>query len=91
MTVTKVHLVKRVISLGLSAKKSKQAVQAVIDSVLSALKNGEKAKISRFGTFGIKYRKARIGRNPKTGETINISERKIPFFKAAEELKEAIK
>lgn len=91
MTVTKAQLVERVIGLGVPEKTAKMAVQKFIDSIVEALKKGEKAQISGFGCFKIKERRARIGRNPKTGAVVNVPVKKVPIFRAAEELKEAVK
>ncbi len=67
----------------LSKKDADAAVKAVIDAVTEALKDGEKVALVGFGTFEVKTRAARTGKNPRTGEVINIPEAKVPSFKAA--------
>ncbi|EIT84301.1 DNA-binding protein HU [Fictibacillus macauensis ZFHKF-1] len=75
----------------LSKKDASQAVDAVMDSITDALKNGEKVQLIGFGTFEVRERAARKGRNPQTGEEIEIAASKVPAFKAGKELKEATK
>ena len=75
----------------LTNKASRDAVQAVINSIRDALKRGEKVVITGFGTFSVRQRVARVGRNPKTGEKITISARKAPGFTAGKTLKKAIR
>lgn len=91
MTVTKAHLVKRVVALGVPERVAKHAVQLVIETIAWALKHNEKAQITGFGSFHIKERRGRIGRNPKTGEIVNVAPKRIPAFKPAEELKLAVR
>jgi len=67
-----------------------RAVQAVLDSVAGALKNGDQVVLAGFGTFAVKDRSARMGRNPKTGEEIKIAASRVPGFKAGKALKEAL-
>jgi DNA-binding protein HU-beta len=68
-----------------------RAVDAVIESITGALKAGDSVSLVGFGTFTVKERAARQGRNPKTGETINIAAAKVPGFKAGKGLKDAVK
>ncbi len=75
----------------LSKKDADAAVKAVIDAVTEALKDGEKVALVGFGTFEVKTRAARTGKNPRTGEMINIPESKVPSFKAGSALKDAVK
>ncbi len=75
----------------LSKKDADAAVKAVIDAVTEALKDGEKVALVGFGTFEVKTRAARTGKNPHTGEVINIPEAKVPSFKAGSALKDAVK
>ena len=75
----------------LSKKDADAAVKAVIDAVTEALKDGEKIQLVGFGTFEVKTRAARTGKNPRTGEVINIPEAKVPSFKAGSALKDAVK
>lgn len=75
----------------LSKKDADAAVKAVIDAVTEALKDGEKVALVGFGTFEVKTRAARTGKNPRTGEVIEIPEAKVPSFKAGSALKDAVK
>jgi DNA-binding protein HU-beta len=67
-----------------------KAVEAVVDSITRALRKGEQVSIIGFGSFSVKSRAARQGRNPKTGETIQISASRVPGFKAGKALKDAV-
>ncbi len=91
MTITKAHIVERVIGLGVSERVAKQAVQLVIDAIAETLKLNQKAQITGFGSFHIKVRGARTGRNPKTGAVVTIPSKKVPVFKPAEEFKQAVR
>lgn len=75
----------------LSKKDAEAAVKAVIDSVTEALTEGDKVALVGFGTFEVKTRAARAGKNPRTGEVIQIPEAKVPSFKAGAALKNAVK
>lgn len=74
----------------MSKKDAEVALSAVIDSIKDALKAGEKVQIVGFGTFSVKERAARTGKNPATGETIEIAASKVPAFAAGKALKDAI-
>jgi integration host factor beta subunit len=65
-------------------------VDEIFDSMTNSLAKGEKVEIRGFGSFKVKGHKARKGRNPKTGETIDIPAKKTPFFKVGKELKERV-
>ncbi|AMO56293.1 MULTISPECIES: HU family DNA-binding protein [Endozoicomonas] len=67
-----------------------RALDAMINTVTDALKNGEQVVLVGFGTFAVKDRAARTGRNPQTGEPIEIAAAKIPSFKAGKALKDAV-
>ena len=75
---------------GLSKKDSDKAVNAVVDSIVEAMKAGEKVTIIGFGAFEAKERAARIGRNPQTKQEIRIPATRIPQFKAGKALKDII-
>ncbi|MBR2743328.1 MAG: HU family DNA-binding protein [Clostridia bacterium] len=75
---------------GLSKKDADIAVNAVLDVVTEALKAGDKVQIIGFGTFEVKDRPARKGKNPQTGKTIDIPASKAPVFKAGKALKDTI-
>lgn len=75
----------------LSKKDAEAAVKAVVDSISEALADGDKVALVGFGTFDVKTRAARTGKNPRTGEKIEIPESKVPSFKAGSALKDAVK
>ena len=63
------------------------AVQVIMDSMAGALRDNDKIEIRGFGTFTARQRKSRVGRNPKTGAEVALSQRRIPFFKSAKDLR----
>ena len=75
----------------LTNKAAREAVQAIINSIRDSLKRGEKIVITGFGTFSVRKRVERVGRNPKTGEKITISARKAPGFTPGKTLKKAVR
>ncbi|ACL77377.1 HU family DNA-binding protein [Ruminiclostridium cellulolyticum] len=75
---------------GLTKKDSDKALNAMLESVEEALTGGDKVQLIGFGSFEVKQRAARKGRNPQTMEEINIPESKAPVFKAGKDLKEMI-
>ena len=90
--MTKADLVAQVAKkAGLTAKAAKDAVNAVFDVITDALKRGEKVVVTGFGTFVVRKRAARKGRNPQTGEEITIPATKTPGFTAGKALKKAVK
>lgn len=74
----------------LSKKDAEAAITATVDAITEALTQGEKVQLVGFGSFEVKTRAARVGRNPRTGEEIPISEAKLPVFKAGKALKDAV-
>jgi len=77
-------------SADISKAAAGRAVDAVVDSVTNALKSGDQVTLIGFGTFSVKERAARTGRNPQTGAEIQIAAAKIPSFKAGKALKDAV-
>ena len=77
-------------SANLSKADAERAIDALFKVVKAALKSGEDVSLVGFGTFTVRTRAARSGRNPRTGETINIAASKVPAFKAGKALKDAI-
>lgn len=75
---------------GLTKKDAERVLNAAFDAMTAALVNGEKVQLSGFGTFEVKEREARIGRNPHTKETIEIPATKVPVFKASKALKDCV-
>ncbi|MCD8211490.1 MAG: HU family DNA-binding protein [Oscillospiraceae bacterium] len=75
----------------LSKADSQKALNATTDIIANALKKGEKVQLIGFGTFEVRKRAARTGRNPQTGKTIKIAATKVPAFKPGKGLKEKVK
>ena len=89
--MTKADLIENVyLKTGFSKKESAEIVETVFDLIKSTLEEGEKIKIAGFGNFVVKEKATRRGRNPQTGEEIEISARKILTFKPSQVLKNAI-
>ena len=74
----------------LSKKASEAAVNAALEAITGALSDGEKVQLVGFGSFEVKKREARVGRNPKTKEAIEIPASKVPVFKAGKALKDVV-
>ncbi|HEU4618752.1 MAG TPA: HU family DNA-binding protein [Gammaproteobacteria bacterium] len=74
----------------LSKADATRAVDAVVEAITSALKKGQQVSVVGFGTFSVKHRSARSGRNPRTGDTINIAASNVPGFKAGKALRDAV-
>ena len=88
--MTKADLAAAVAETGMTKKQATAAVDAIIDSIKGALAKGESVRLVGFGTFSVKNRKARIGRNPRTGEELKIKAKKVPAFSAGKGLKDAV-
>ncbi len=90
--MTKAELIESVASkVDLPRAIAERAVNTMFEDVVEALKQGDKVNISGFGTFSVSTRKARIGRNPKTGESIEIAASRAAKFKAGKTLKDCLK
>jgi DNA-binding protein HU-beta len=89
--MNKTELVNQVAKTAeLSQKEASKAVDAVFGTVLEALKKGDKVQLIGFGNFEVRERAARTGRNPQTGEEIQIAAGKVPAFKPGKALKDAV-
>jgi len=88
--VTKADLVNAVAEIGLTKKKAAEAVAAVLDGIKDALARGEKVQLIGFGSFSVKKRAAREGRNPRTGKPLKIAAKNVPVFKPGDALKSAV-
>ncbi len=89
--MTKAELVEEVArNTQLTKKHAEIIVNTVFDSIVHSLKSGEKIELRGFGSFRIRRRGARIGRNPKTGEPVEVPPKKIPYFKPGKELRELL-
>ena len=90
-TLTKADIIESVYEkIGFSKKEAADIVELVFDTLKGTLEKGEKVKISGFGNFVVRHKRPRIGRNPQTGQEIEISERKVLTFKPSQVLKSAI-
>ena len=89
--MNKVELIAQIAEKsGLSKKDAEKALAAVIDTITEAVSNGDKVQLVGFGSFEVKQREARVGRNPKTKEAIEIPANRVPVFKAGRALKDAV-
>jgi integration host factor subunit alpha len=90
-TLTRMDLSEAVFrAVGLSRNESAQLVEAVLQYISDALVAGEQVKISSFGTFSVRSKKQRIGRNPKTGEEVPISPRRVLTFRPSHLMKQRV-
>ena len=89
--MTKAELVEEVARVSdLTKKHSESIVNTVFDSIIDALQKDEKIELRGFGSFCIRQRRSRQGRNPKTGDKVDVPAKRIPYFKPGKELKELI-
>ena len=91
MSLTKADIADRLFEeVGLNKREAKEFVDAYFEAIREALERGENVKLSGFGNFQLRDKNQRPGRNPKTGEKVLISPKKLPFFKSGKELKERV-
>ena len=90
--MTKAELVDKIAEKKsrLTRKDVEAVVNTVLDSIKDALSKEDKVEIRGFGSFRIRHRRAKTGRNPKTGETVSVPPKKVPFFKAGKEMREMV-
>ncbi len=89
--MTKADLIEEVSGVvELTRKESEVIVEAIFDSVVRSLRNGDKIEIRGFGSFRTRERQSRIGRNPKTGARVEVPAKRIPYFKPSKELKDLV-
>ena len=90
-TLTRMELSEAILrEVGLSRSESAQLVESVLKHMSNALANGEQVKISSFGTFNVRQKNARIGRNPKTGEEVPILPRRVLSFRPSHLMKKRV-
>jgi integration host factor subunit beta len=90
-SMTKAELVEEVSRVSdLTKKHSEIIVETVFRSIIAALQRGEKIELRGFGSFRLRQREPRKGRNPKTGDKVDVPPKKVPYFKPGKELKELI-
>lgn len=90
--MTKAELIDKIAErkTGLTRKQVELVVNTVLDGIKDALSREDKVEIRGFGSFRIRHRRAKEGRNPKTGETVSVPPKKVPFFKAGKEMREMV-
>ena len=89
--MTKADLVEEVTQLGdLTRRDGEMIVDTIFDSVIHALRSGDKIEIRGFGSFRIRQRKPRTGRNPKTGAKVDVPAKRVPYFKPSKELRDLV-
>jgi integration host factor subunit beta len=91
-SMTKAELIEHVSEKvdGLSKKQTEVVINTIFDSIKRALSEGDKIEIRGFGSFKIRNRRQREGRNPKSGEPVRVPAKRVPFFKAGKEMKELV-
>ncbi len=90
-TLTKADLIEEVLRVTeLPRKESESIVETIFDSIIESLQKGDKIEIRGFGSFRTRQRRGRTGRNPKTGEKVDVPAKRIPFFKPSKELKDFV-
>lgn len=89
--MTKTELIEGLANkLGMHKSEAEKAINIVLDDIVAALRQGERVNISGFGTFSVSSRRPRTGRNPKTGESIQISASRSAKFKAGKQMKDSL-
>ena len=89
--MTKADLVEEVAKVTeLTRKDSEVIVDTLFESVIKALRVGDKLEVRGFGSFRVRQRNSRVGRNPKTGEKVEVPAKRVPYFKPSKELKDLI-
>src|SRR5438067_13670919 len=89
--MTKADLIEEVSKMvELTRKDSEVVVDTIFDSIVHSLRSGDKIEVRGFGSFRTRQRKPRVGRNPKTGDRVDVPAKKIPFFKPSKELKDVV-
>jgi integration host factor subunit beta len=89
--MTKADLVEKVTALGdLTRRDGEVIVETIFGSVIGALQGGDKIEIRGFGSFRIRQRNSRIGRNPKTGDRVEVPAKRVPYFKPSKELRDLV-
>ena len=87
----KQDLIQRVVErTGLPRTKAESAVDAIFEAMKNALGGSDRIELRGFGVFTVKPRKTGVGRNPRTGESVPVDEKSVPFFKAGKELRERV-
>ena len=91
LRMTKAELVEKVSGqINLTKKQTEVVVNTVFQSITDSLSDGKKVELRGFGSFRIRERNARVGRNPKSGAQVDVPAKRVPFFKAGKELRELV-
>ena len=90
--MTKSELIARIAELNphLTQSDAERIVSAIFNGISSALSDGRRVELRGFGVFSVRARKARAGRNPRTGEQVSVESKNVPFFKAGKKLKDRL-
>ena len=91
MALTKADLAEALFNeLGLNKREAKEFVEFFFEKIREALENGESVKLSGFGNFGLRKKNPRPGRNPKTGDSVELKGKNVPHFKPGKDLRERV-
>lgn len=92
MGMTKSELITRLVDANphLQQKDAKIVIDTILDEITEALARGNRVELRGFAAFSVKERDARIGRNPRTGETVHVPSKKVPYFKAGKEIRDRL-
>jgi integration host factor subunit beta len=92
MAMTKSELIQRIAEMNphLYHRDVERIITTIFDEVSDALARGDRVELRGFGAFSVKRRDARVGRNPRTGDTVHVAEKWIPFFKTGKQLRERL-
>lgn len=90
--MTKSELIQRIAARhhDLRPREVEQTVKLIIERITQSLEKGDRVEVRGFGSFSLRYREARIGRNPKTGKQVKVQGKSIPYFRAGKELRERV-
>lgn len=90
--MTKSELIQRLAEQNphLFQRDVERIVATILDEITAALSRGDRVELRGFGAFSVKHRGARIGRNPRTGESVSVAEKVVPYFKTGKELRERL-
>lgn len=89
--MTKADLVEKISEkIGLTKKETELVVNTILDSITNALANGQKVELRGFGSFRVRRRNPRVGRNPKSGTKVEVPAKLVPFFKTGKKLREMV-
>ena len=90
--MTRSELIQKLASmnLGLTAQQAEKSVNTILQEITKALTHGDRVELRGFGVFTTRLREGRVGRNPRTGETVQVESKQVPFFKAGKQLRQRL-